>query len=147
MTLEDKIKNIEFNENLNFLDTFFILQNFISEEHIIDYQLASIFDEFSGKIKKLQSCSKYQQDSLFILLYSSTMTYNDLINPEIKNKIKLNNFIKMLEGCNNNNNFPTEFLTEIYDKIYDKIKEMNIKNNILHDKKIISDKQNKCILL
>ena len=52
----------------------------------------------------------------------------------------------MTDGLLNNTNFPEEFITEIYNNIYDKIKEENIKNNILHDKQIISNNKT-CIIL
>ena len=81
-----------------------------------------------------------------MLLYLSLMMYNDLSNTNIKNKIKLNEFIKLTTGINNNLNFPIEFIKEIYNDIYDKIKDDNIIDNILHDKTIISDKK-KCIIL
>lgn len=70
-----------------------------------------------------------------MLLYVTIMLYNDLANPDIKNKIKLKGFIKMTDGLLNNNNFPKDFITEIYNDIYDKIKEENIENNILQNKK------------
>lgn len=139
---EDKLKIIELNENIDFADALFILQDFLQENEILDYQIASILDDYSEKITKINSCKEYNHDVLLILLYSSVMLYNDLSNPEIKKKLKLQNFIKMMNGCNNNKNFPMNFLTNIYNKIYDKIKSYNIIDNILHQNNFDNDKLN-----
>ena len=120
----------------------FILQDFLQENEILDYQIASILDDYSEKITKINSCKEYNHDVLLILLYSSVMLYNDLANPKIKKKLKLNGYIKMMNGCNNNKNFPMNFLTNIYNKIYDKIKSYNIIDNILHQNDFDNDKLN-----
>mgnify|MGYP003338990172 FL=1 len=112
----------------------------------MDFQIYNILDIWSGKICTLNKYKEYPRDALFMLIYLSIMLYNDLANPEIKNKMNLKKFIKMTDGLLNNTNFPEEFITEIYNNIYDKIKEENIKNNILHDKQIISNNKG-CIIL
>jgi Sec7-like guanine-nucleotide exchange factor len=140
-TIEDRLKDIKFENNLEFTDALFILQDFITNENIIDYQVQSILDDYSEKIMTLTDCNGYTKESLYILLYSSIMIYYDLVNIEIKNKIKLNSFIRMMAKCNNNDDFPKDFLTKIYNNIYDKIKELNIINNELHDKKITEDRK------
>ena len=142
---EDKLKIIELNENIDFADALFILQDFLQENEILDYQIASILDDYSEKITKINTCKEYNHDVLLILLYSSVMLYNDLANPKIKKKLKLNGYIKMMNGCNNNKDFQINFLTNIYTKIYDKIKNTNIKDNILHSNENLNKK--KCYIL
>jgi Sec7-like guanine-nucleotide exchange factor len=146
ISLNDMLKSIKLNEECTFSEALLIFMDFIKKNSVIDYQVNSLLDDFSGKIKLLNKYKDYLQDSLFMLLYLSLMMYNDLSNTNIKNKIKLNEFIKLTTGINNNLNFPIEFIKEIYNDIYDKIKDDNIIDNILHDKTIISDKK-KCIIL
>jgi Sec7-like guanine-nucleotide exchange factor len=141
-TISDNINdNITLDDNMDFVDALFVLQDYLSEKTISDNQNIFILETFSEKIKKLNKYKEIDQSSLFILLYVSIMLYNDLANPDIKHKIKLNKFINMLRGCNNKNeynndtNFPTELLNDIYNKIYNKIKELNIKDNILDEPK------------
>ena len=102
ITPENKLEIIELDENIDFADALFILQDFLHDNNILDYQIASILDDYSGKITKINSCKEYSQTELFLLLYSSIMLYNDLANPAIKKKLKLNGYIKMMNGCNNN---------------------------------------------
>ena len=147
MMPEEKLKEIILDDNIDFVDALFIFQDFLQNNKILDYQINELLDDYSGKIKRINSCKEYPQDVLFILLYSCIMLYNDLANPNVKKKIKLNGFINMLKGCNINNNFPAEFLTNIYNKIYHKIKNENIINNKLHNEKIIYDKKSSCVIL
>jgi Sec7-like guanine-nucleotide exchange factor len=146
ISLNDMLKSIKLKEECTFSEALLIFVDFIKKNSVIDYQVNSLLDDFSGKIKLLNKYKDYLHDSLFMLLYLSLMMYNDLSNTNIKNKIKLNEFIKLTTGINNNSNFPIEFIKEIYNDIYDKIKDDNIIDNILHDKTIISDKK-KCIIL
>jgi hypothetical protein len=145
ITPEDKLKIIKLDENIDFADALFILQDFLQENEILDYQITSILDDYSEKIIKINICKEYNNDTLLILLYSSVLLYNDLSNPEIKKKLKLQNFIKMMNGCNNNKDFPMDFLTKIYNKIYDRIKSYNITDNILHSNDELNKK--KCYIL
>jgi hypothetical protein len=145
ITPEEKLKLIKLNENIDFVDALFILQDFLQENEILDYQITSLLDDYSEKITKINTCKEYNHDVLLILLYSSVMLYNDLSNPVIKKKLKLKNFIKMMNGCNNNKDFQINFLTHIYNKIYDRIKSYNIKDNILHSNDELNKK--KCYIL
>lgn len=144
-TPEEKLKLIELNEYIDFVDALFILQDFLQKNEILDYQITSLLVDYSEKITKINTCKEYNNDALLILLYSSVLLYNDLSNPVIKKKLKLKNFIKMMNGCNNKKDFPIDFLTHIYNKIYDRIKSYNIKDNILHSNDELNKK--KCYIL
>ena len=65
------------------------------------------------------------------------------LTADLAGSMKLNGFIKMTNGINNNSNFPTDLIEQVYNDIYDKIKNEDIPNNILHDKKIKHDRK-KC---
>jgi len=145
------LTNITLEENCDFVDAMFIFQDFISESNILETEinLHDLLNDYSEKIHNLKKYNNFEKDSLFILLYSSIMLYNDLANPYVKNKMKLKQFIKMLNGCNSNNNFPIELLNDIYKRIYNKIK-MDISNNIieLDNLEVSINKKNKtCIIL
>jgi hypothetical protein len=144
-TPEEKLKLIELNEYIDFVDALFILQDFLQKNEILYYQITSLLVDYSEKITKINTCKEYNNDTILILLYSSVLLYNDLSNPVIKKKLKLKNFIKMMIGCNNNKDFPIDFLTHIYNKIYDRIKSYNIKDNILHSNDELNKK--KCYIL
>jgi Sec7-like guanine-nucleotide exchange factor len=99
-------------------------------------------------MKSLKCCLDYSQESIFILLYSSILLYNDLFNIKIQKKITLKQFIKMLKGCNSKNDFPEDLLISIYDnvQINNKANVDNIDNidNIARDK---NKKNSWCIIL
>lgn len=147
MSIDDKLRNIELDLDISFTNALSIFQDFISSNKIMDFQVYNLLDIWSAKINKLNKYNKYPHESIFMLLYVTIMLYNDLANPDIKNKIKLKSFIKMTNGLNNNNNFPEDFITEIYNDIYDKIKEENIENNILDYKKFEQSNKKTCIIL
>ena len=144
----NNLQNIILNDNNDFIDALFILQDFLSVNNILDYQINNILNIYSEKIKNISKYNNYDIDIIFLLLYSSIMLYNDLANPEVINKIKHNEFVKMLNNINNSQ-ISCKFLSNIYNKIYDKINNENIKNNKLHNKKIITcEKSTKsCIIL
>ena len=139
------LQNIILDDNIDFIDALFILQDFLISNNILDYQINRILDIYSKKIKNISKYNNYDQDIIFLLLYSSIMLYNDLANPQVINKIKHNEFIKMLENINNDQ-LTFDVLSNIYNKIYDKIKDKNIENNKLHDKTILTCKKS-CIIL
>jgi hypothetical protein len=141
----NEIQNISFDDNMTFVDTLFVLQNFLFIHNILDNHISIILDIYSSKIKKISNYNNYDQDTIFLLLYSSIMLYNDLANAHIINKIKHNEFIKMFDNINNNQ-LSRELLSDIYNKIYDRIKHENIQNNKLHDKKILTSKSS-CVFL
>lgn len=149
--IDDKIdflENLKLDENCNFVDTIFIFQDLLYENNITNNNKIdeyNLINKYSEKIKNLKKYKNFTQESIFILLYSSIMLYNDLCNPTITKKLSLKQFIKMLYKCNSNENFPVELLTDIYTKIYNKIKALNIENNKLES----ITKQNKktCIIL
>uniref|UniRef100_A0A3B0MZI6 Vesicle trafficking protein (SEC7 homologue), putative n=1 Tax=Theileria annulata TaxID=5874 RepID=A0A3B0MZI6_THEAN len=67
----------------------------------------------------------YIQDynAIFVLCYSIIMLNTDLHNSQIKNKMKLEDFIRNNRGTNDGKNFPSEFLQDIYKTIkYHEIK-------------------------
>ncbi|UKK03004.2 putative GTP/GDP exchange factor for ARF [Theileria orientalis] len=67
----------------------------------------------------------YIQDynAIFVLCYSIIMLNTDLHNNQIKNKMKLEDFIRNNRGTNDGKNFSTEFLKDIYNTIkYHEIK-------------------------
>ena len=121
MSIDDKLRNINLDMDISFTGSLFILQDFISSNDIMDFQIYNILDIWSGKICTLNKYKEYPRDALFMLIYLSIMLYNDLANPEIKNKMNLKKFIQMTNGLLNNKNFPEDFITEIYNNIYNKI--------------------------
>ena len=141
VSLDEKIKLIKLDENSTFSEALFILQEFLQSYNVFGHQIYNLLDNYSGKIQNLNKYSEYPQDMLFMLLYISIMLYNDLANPKIINKIKLNTFIKMISDINNNIKIADDIIIDIYNSIYDKIKHDNIENNKLHDKKITYDKK------
>jgi len=146
------LTNITLEENCDFVCAMFIFQDFISKSNILENKinLYDLLNDYSEKIHKLTKYNNFEKDSLFILLYSSIMLYNDLADPDVKNKMTLKQFIKMLNGCNSNNNFPIELLNDIYNKIYDKIKKIDISNNIIELDNLgvsINKKNKTCIIL
>jgi hypothetical protein len=139
------LEEITFTDNMDFIDILFILQDFIIMHNILDNQISDILNIYSAKIKKLSNYNNYDVNTIFLLLYSSIMLYNDLANPKIIKKIKHNEFIKMFYNINNNQLLKNT-LSCIYNKIYDKIKNENIKNNVLHNKNILTSKKS-CMIL
>ena len=101
-----KIKEIELEENTTFTDALFLLQDILSTDTDAsdNNKLTLIINDFSEKMRALKCCKDYSQDSIFILIYSSILLYNDIFNIKIKKKITLQQFIRMLKGCNSNNN-------------------------------------------
>ena len=86
MSIDDKLRNINLDMDISFTGSLFILQDFISSNDIMDFQIYNILDIWSGKICTLNKYKEYPRDALFMLIYLSIMLYNDLANPEIKNK-------------------------------------------------------------
>jgi hypothetical protein len=143
MSLHDSLKLININSNMTFSQILFSFIDFSKKNSIIDNKLNNLLDDYSAKIIKLDSYKDYQQDMIFMLLYISIMMYNDLSNPDVKNKIKIEQFTKMVLDFYK---FPKDMIKNIYNDAYDKIKQENIENNLLHDKKMISNKKT-CIIL
>lgn len=144
LSLNESLKLIILESSMTFSQIILIFIDFINKNNIIDHQLNNLLDDYTEKIIQLETYKIYTPDNIFMLLYISIMIYNDLSNPDIKNKIKLQQFIKMTNI--NNNTFSEDMIKHIYIDIYDYIKEKNIENNILHNKKIKNNKK-KCIIL
>ena len=141
--ISKKIAEIDLEPNTSFVDALFFLQDIISEDSDSknNNKLCLIFDNFSQKMKSLECCKDFEQDAIFILLYSSILLYNDIFDIKIKKKITLQQFFKMLKGCNSSKDFPEEFLKSIYELI-------NAKMDKQLDEKI--EKNNKksfCVIL
>jgi hypothetical protein len=145
-----KIKDTELDENTTFVEALFLLQEILSSDTDSNDNTKAIvaMNDFSEKMKSLKCCLDYSQESIFILLYSSILLYNDLFNIKIQKKITLKQFIKMLKGCNSKNDFPEDLLISIYDnvQINNKANVDNIDNidNIARDK---NKKNSWCIIL
>jgi brefeldin A-inhibited guanine nucleotide-exchange protein len=56
-------------------------------------------------------------DTAYVLAYSVIMLNTDLHNPQVKNRMTLQDFIKNNRGINDNADLPQEFLEEIYEEI------------------------------
>ncbi|AFZ81715.1 Sec7 domain-containing protein [Theileria equi strain WA] len=67
-------------------------------------------------------------DVIFVLAYSIIMLNTDLHNQQIKNKMKLEDFIRNNKGINGGKNLPFEFLEDIYLSI--KNHEIKLHQNI-----------------
>lgn len=141
--ITQKIKEIELEEHTTFTEALFLLQDIISSDTISsdNNKVIIAMNDFSEKMISIDCCKEYSQDSIFILLYSSILLYNDLFNIKIQKKITLKQFIKMLKGCNSEKDFPEDLLISIYNEIEQK----NINDKINKSDK---DKQNNwCIIL
>ena len=141
--ITQKIKEIELEEHTTFTEALFLLQDIISSDTISsdNNKVIIAMNDFSEKMRSIDCCKEYSQDSIFILLYSSILLYNDLFNIKILKKITLKQFIKMLKGCNSEKDFPEDLLISIYNEIEQK----NINDKINKSDK---DKQNNwCIIL
>ena len=57
------------------------------------------------------------KDSVFVLAYSIIMLNTDLHNPKVKNKMKLEEFLRNNLSVNDGENFSEEYLTHIYEHI------------------------------
>lgn len=57
------------------------------------------------------------QDAVYVLSYSIIMLNTDQHNKQVRNRMKLEEFIKNNRGINGGANFPAEFLTAIYEDI------------------------------
>ena len=57
------------------------------------------------------------EDAAYVLAYSVIMLNTDRHNSQVKNKMTLESFRRNLRGCNDNTDFPPEFLDDIYNSI------------------------------
>jgi hypothetical protein len=115
------------------------------ESQIIDriitkFSLKYFTDNKLSQIKLLFD----HEDSAYYLSYNIIMLNTNLHNPNVKDKMPLELFIKSLNGLNNGKNFDFEFLVKVYNKI--KYEEFAIDdseyNNIIFDNSVdIHEKQ------
>jgi guanine nucleotide exchange protein RalF len=66
------------------------------------------------------------QDAAYVLAFSTIMLNTDQHNPEVKNKMTLEGFIKNNRGINDGKDFPQDFLTKIYHEINQNALKPNI---------------------
>lgn len=57
------------------------------------------------------------EDTSFVLLFTMLSLNSDLHNPNVKNKMTLEAFIRSNKGINNGGDLPPEYLRELYDSI------------------------------
>ena len=119
--ISDDINN-ELNKKHTFVDYVFLIKKYNTEQNIdLDYLLQKISKDIQQKRKFINLSS----DSIYILLYSSLMLYDELNNKDITKKISKQQFISMLNKCNNGENFNVKLLSDIYNKINKKINKKN----------------------
>lgn len=149
--ISKKIKETELDENTTFVEALFLLQDILSSDSDSNDNNKAIIvmNDFSEKMKSLKCCLDYSQESIFILLYSSILLYNDIFNIKIKKKITMNQFIKMLKGCNSKNDFPEDFLISIYHNVQTNKSDKNDKDDKSDksDKNDKNKKNNWCVIL
>lgn len=56
-------------------------------------------------------------DSVFTLSYSIMMLNTDLFNPNVKERISLDKYVKNISGTNENEDFPLDYIKDIYEAI------------------------------
>lgn len=67
-------------------------------------------------------------DTVYVLAYSTILLNTDAYNPQVKNRMSKDDFIKNNRGINEGQDLPPEFLTSIYDDIY--AEEIRMKDEI-----------------
>jgi Sec7-like guanine-nucleotide exchange factor len=76
-----------------------------------------IIESFAAKYYEDNSSLFSNADSAFYLSYSIILLQTELYNPNIKNKMTLERFIKLLEDQNKDGKLKEEYLGDIYRQI------------------------------
>lgn len=118
----------------NYRDAFFDQIDFSGKDYVSSLRQMLTLFKLPGEAQKIdrfmkafaeryfaQSEEKIFEDSdtAYILAFSTIMLNTDLHNPQVKNKMTLEQFINNNRGINAGNNLPPEFLTQIYKTIRD----------------------------
>jgi brefeldin A-resistance guanine nucleotide exchange factor 1 len=111
------------------------LESFVlpGESQIIE----RIMENFARRYYSQNSASPIaSEDAAFVLAYSVIMLNTDAHNPNVGQKMSLEQWIKNNQNLNQNSNFPQSFLIEIYDSITRtgiQIRSANLQNLLLPD--------------
>lgn len=96
--------------------------------------------------------------SAYTLSYLLIMLQTDLHNPQVKEKMKLSEFIKLAKGINDGEDLPLDYSKDLYERIqkvplglHDVVKAKKAKmealmNNTLNQKKVLFDKESQAML-
>ncbi|KAI8049867.1 hypothetical protein BDF22DRAFT_745740 [Syncephalis plumigaleata] len=82
-------------------------------------QIDRIVETFSRVYFELEPEYLATQDAVYVLAFSIILLNTDLHNPQIKNRMQIEDYMRNLRGVNGGKDFDVDFLTSIYNTIRD----------------------------
>jgi hypothetical protein len=126
--------NLKLNKKNNFIDYVFIIKEYTKLNNVNnEINLDLLLKKISTNIQSHKHFIDVNIDSIYILLFSSLLLYDDLMDDNITKKMTKNQFCIMLNKCNNGDNYDVKLLHSIYIGINKKIKRIK--------------SQSKCVIL
>lgn len=83
-------------------------------------QVDRILQAFSQKFHKDNPILFRSTEAVYLLSYSMMILQTDLHNPQVKEKMKFQDFLKMTRGINDGNDLPPDYLRILYNSINEK---------------------------
>ncbi|KAF8184945.1 Sec7-domain-containing protein [Mycena galopus ATCC 62051] len=80
-------------------------------------QIARITETFASIYFASEPDEIQNEDAVYVLSYSVIMLNTDLHNPQVRQRMTIEDYTRNLRGVNNNTDFSPEFLQNIYDSI------------------------------
>ncbi|KAK7023901.1 SEC7 domain-containing protein [Favolaschia claudopus] len=80
-------------------------------------QIARITETFASIYFASEPDEIQNEDAVYVLAYSVIMLNTDQHNPQVRQRMTIEDYTKNLRGVNNNSDFSAEFLQNIYDSI------------------------------
>lgn len=80
-------------------------------------QIARIIETFAEKFASTSSDVVTTPDACYVLAYSVVMLNTDQHNPQVRKRMKIEEYMRNLRGVNDGQDFPPEYLQAIYDNI------------------------------
>ena len=80
-------------------------------------QIDRIIQAFAGKYHQDNPSLFNSAEAAYTLSYLLMMLQTDLHNPQVKEKMKLQEYIKIARGINDGQDLPTEYLTNLYNSV------------------------------
>ncbi|KAJ7074218.1 hypothetical protein C8F01DRAFT_1099675 [Mycena amicta] len=80
-------------------------------------QIARITETFASIFFAAEPDEIQSEDAVYVLAYSIIMLNTDQHNPQVRNRMTIEDYRKNLRGVNNGSDFTLEFLQNIYDSI------------------------------
>jgi len=81
--------------------------------------ISRILEQFANYFSESAPGVFANNDAAYILAYSTLMLNVDQHNPEVKNRMTEDDFVRNNRGINNGQNLPREMLVEIYHSVRD----------------------------